>query len=294
MTSAPAVRCAHAEPIVKYMTPVFTVACTAPVTTLTAAQRHIPLIQRVQKMVEVPQIQFIDLVVDALVSMQRQVQVQEQSDDTMAAVTTGVNLNTSGATAPHRKRKGSDIFQSHRLKAGMKERERAQDDDEEHETFCASIASADEIAPVRRTRDEIQGRTRGSDSQQVDDILLEMKDVKSELLHVRELIGVLIRKERCAETRAEIAARRLDKLEREQDEQDDKGSEANLQEALSDKTKAVKLVIDKWFVDKGFGFGKVPTGETVFIHASVVHGGEVLMVGTDAWVQVVNDEARAE
>ena len=57
---------------------------------------------------------------------------------------------------------------------------------------------------------------------------------------------------------------------------------------------AVKLVIDKWFFDKGFGFGKVSTGETVFIHASVVHGGKVLMVGTDAWVQVVNDEARAE
>ena len=56
----------------------------------------------------------------------------------------------------------------------------------------------------------------------------------------------------------------------------------------------MKLVIDKWFVDKGFGFGKVTAGETVFIHASVVHGGEVLMVGTDAWVQVVNDEARAE
>ena len=40
-----------------------------------------------------------------------------------------------------------------------------------------------------------------------------MKDVKSELLHVRELIGVLLRKERCAETRAEIAASRLDRLE---------------------------------------------------------------------------------
>ena len=180
-------------------------------------------------MVEVPQIQFIDKVIDAPVSMQREVQVQEQSDDTvadtMAAITTGVSLNTSGAMAPHRKRKGSDIFQSHRLKAGMKER--AQDDDHEHETLCASI-------------------------------LLEMKDVKSELLHVRELIGLLVRKEKCAETRAEIAARRLDRLEQEQDEQDDKESEANLQEALNDKTKVVKLVIDKWFVEKGFGFGRVP------------------------------------
>ena len=45
---------------------------------------------------------------------------------------------------------------------------------------------------------------------------------------------------------------------------------------------------------KGYGFGKVPTGEIVFILAGVVHGGEVLMIGMDAWVQVVNDEARAE
>ena len=215
----------------------------------------------------------------------------------MAAVTTGVKPNTSDAMAPHRKRKRSDIFQSPRLKAGMKER--AQDDDHEHETLCASIASADEIAPVHfslcdgaELETRLKGEHEGATARQVDDILLEMKDVKSELLQVRELIGVLVRKERCAETRAEIAASRLDRLEREQDEQDDKESETNLQEALSDKTKAVKLVIDKSFVDKGFGFGKVPTGETVFIHASVVHGGEVLMVGTDAWVQVVNDEAQ--
>ena len=66
-------------------------------------------------------------------------------------------------------------------------------------------------------------------ARQVDDILQEMTDVKSELLHVRELIGVLVRKERCAETRAEIAARRPDSLERKQDEQDDKEREANLQ-----------------------------------------------------------------
>ena len=61
-----------------------------------------------------------------------------------------------------------------------------------------------------------------------------------------------------------------------------------------DKTKVVKLVVDKWFVDRGFGFGKVPTGEIVFIHASAVVGAEVLTIGTDAWVQVVNDDARAQ
>ena len=82
-------------------------------------------------------------------------------------------------------------------------------------------------------------------------------------------------------------------MEREQDEQDDHDREASMTEALTDKTKVVKLVVDKWFVDRGFGFGKVPTGEIVFIHASAVVGAEVLTIGTDAWVQVVNDDARA-
>ena len=54
------------------------------------------------------------------------------------------------------------------------------------------------------------------------------------------------------------------------------------------------MLVDKWFVDKGYGFGKAPTGEIIFIHAGAVQGAEVLMIGTDAWVQVVNDDARAQ
>ena len=113
-------------------------------------------------------------------------------------------------------------------------------------------------------------------------------------MHIRELLGVLVRKERCAETNAEIAARRLDRMEREQHEADDAKHEANFQEALQNQSKAVKVLVDKWFVDKGFGFGTAPTGEVVFIHASAVQGAEVLTIGTDAWVQVVNDDARAQ
>ena len=56
----------------------------------------------------------------------------------------------------------------------------------------------------------------------------------------------------------------------------------------------MKLIVDKWFVDKGYGFGRAPTGEVVFIHASVVQGAEVLVVDTEAWTQVVSDQARAE
>ena len=127
-----------------------------------------------------------------------------------------------------------------------------------------------------------------------DDVASEMTDVKNDLAHVRELLGVLVRRERCAETKTEIAARRLDRMEREQTEADDAEHEANLQEALANQSKAVKVVVDKWFVDKGYGFGKAPKGEIVFIHASAVQGAEVLTIGTDAWVQVVNDDARAQ
>ena len=62
----------------------------------------------------------------------------------------------------------------------------------------------------------------------------------------------------------------------------------------SRRTKVVKLVVDKWFVDKGFGFDKVPTGEVVFIHACAVRGAEIFTIGTDAWVQVVHNDARAQ
>ena len=127
-----------------------------------------------------------------------------------------------------------------------------------------------------------------------DDMASEMTDPKNELAHVRELLGVLVRRERCAETKAEIAARRPDRMEREQHDADDAEHEANLQEALTNQSKAVKVLVDKWFVDKGYGFGKAPTGEIVFIHASAVQGAEVLTIGTDAWVQVVNDDARAQ
>ena len=91
-----------------------------------------------------------------------------------------------------------------------------------------------------------------------------------------------------------MAARRLERLERESSQLEDEEREASLEEALADHTKVVKLTVDKWFVDKGFGFGKALSGEVVFIHASAVQGAEVLVVGTDAWTQVVSDHARAE
>ena len=94
--------------------------------------------------------------------------------------------------------------------------------------------------------------------------------------------------------KAEVAVRRLARLEKEHSQLEDEEREASLPDALADRTKVAKLVVDKWFVDKGFGFGKVPSGEVVFIHASAVQGAEVLMIGTEAWVQVVSDDARVQ
>ena len=86
-------------------------------------------------------------------------------------------------------------------------------------------------------------------------------DVNTELLRVGELVGVLVRSGSCAELKTEAAARRLDRMEREKDGTDDAEHEADLHEALEDQSKVVKLIVNKWFIDKGFGFGKTTTGD---------------------------------
>ena len=88
------------------------------------------------------------------------------------------------------------------------------------------------------------------------------------------------------------AVRRLGRLEIEHSQLEDEERAACLEEAVANKHQSRE--VDKWFVDKGFGFGKVQIGEVVFIHASVVQGAEVLVVGTDAWMQVLSDHARVE
>ena len=40
--------------------------------------------------------------------------------------------------------------------------------------------------------------------------------------------------------------------------------------------------------------GKPRQAKSFFIHAGAVQGVEVLTIGTDAWVQVVSDDARAQ
>ena len=156
---------------------------------------------------------------------------------------------------------------------------------------CADAAVTHATRPLPATTKAVAHRQVGE--KPADDMVSEMRDLKSDLVHVRWLLGVLVRKERSAETKAEIAARRLDRRDSERDQESEAECEATLEEALTNQSKVVKVIVDKQFVDKGFGFGKTPTGQSIFIHASAVQGAEVLKIGTDARVQVVNDEARA-
>ena len=107
---------------------------------------------------------------------------------------------------------------------------------------------------------------------ELDDVKPGVEHVKKDLKEARKMLEFLVRRERKVDTHAEVSTRRLERLEREKEDEEDREHETNLEEALVDKTKVVKLVVDKWFFDRGFGFGKVPTGEIVFIHANAGRG----------------------
>ena len=136
----------------------------------------------------------------------------------------------------------------------VESREEVRDDGFGGKTLYVNIASGDEgeVKPRKtgrrpkrssRTRHKAQDtswskwrrtkKVRVKRKRVADDVMSEMRDVKCELLHVGELLGVQVRRERCAETTAEIAARRLDRMEREQDEVDDAKHETSLQKKSS-------------------------------------------------------------
>ena len=242
-------------------------------------QRQEPMVQMVQKTVEIPQIQFIDRVADAPACVQNDLEIELEmsthvTEDT-PSTWTGVNpdvadpmnhalsiINGEGSTCnvvdpSCRKRKGSDITQSPRMRTFT----RTHDADDRREIFIGDSVSTDG---------------------DLDDTTSKTECLRKELNEMKKMLQFLVRRERKVDMKTEVAAKKLQRLERERKEDDDEERESSLKEALADKIKVVKLVVDKWFVEKGFGFGKVPTGETIFIHASTVHGGEVLKIGMDA------------
>ena len=80
----PEVTYGHVAHVVECVTPASSVAYTAPVTTRTVvAHRQVHLIQRVQKMEEVPQVKFIDKVIDIPVIIERQISMMNQVQKTV-------------------------------------------------------------------------------------------------------------------------------------------------------------------------------------------------------------------
>ena len=235
-------------------------------------QRQASMIPNVQKTVEVPQIQYVDKIVDAPV----------------VAWTEDVSVGTQTVS---RKRKISMETES---ADGMSDAEHGLVQEEEcrsevDETRERHAAGEDpDLLPVAPNMEAGGSHLQATAEEE------RIVDWTQDLREIRRMVEFLVRRERKLDVKADVAVRRLARLEKEHSQLEDEEREASLPDALADRTKVVKLVVDKWFVDKGFGFGKVPTGEVIFIHASVVRGAEVLMIGTDAWVQVVRDDARAQ
>ena len=154
----------------------------------------------------------------------------------------------------------------------------------EGKTLFVSIASSDEAEdePRQVAGDDPKSRPGGSPA---DDVASDMTDVKNDLVQVRGAARSSGPQRKVRRNQGGDCGQKTgqDRMEREQHEADDAEHDANLQEALTNQPKAVKVHVDKWFVDKGYGFGRAPTGEIVFINAGAVQGAEVLTIGTDAW-----------
>ena len=284
-----------------------------------AAQRHAPTAQTGQKAMEVPQLQFTNKVNDIPVEAQRQISMvrtiqkttdipQLQCDDHVVDVPAEMAVQASHVHVVAETVETlqlplvSQIPQAHVVEktAKIPQMQTVEKIGETLQTqmiLSARTSESSVTAPVLENSPVVVGSEQPAhvtEYMALEPMVSEIRDLKSDLVHIRELLGVLVRKERSAEAKAEIAARRLNRMERERDQESEAECEVTLEEALADPSKVVRVIVDKWFVDRGFGFGKVPTGEIVFIHASAVVGAEVLTIGTDAWVQVVNDDARAQ
>ena len=224
-------------------------------------QRQVPMILNVQKTVEVPQIQYVDKIVDApVVAWTEDVSVGTQ----IVSRKRKLPLETESADGT------SDS--EHGLVQGRECR---------HEVDETRTGEDPDLLLVAPNMEAGGSHLQATAEEE------RIVDWTQDLREIRRMVEFLVRRERKLDVKADVAVRRLARLEKEHSQLEEEEREVSLPDALADRTKVVKLVVDKWFVDKGFGFGRVPTGEVIFIHASVVRGAEVLMIGTDAWVQVV-------
>ena len=226
-------------------------------------QHKVAMVQRVQKTVEVPQIQYIDKIVEAPVAAAQQpVPVDAES---LRAEEVSVGTQT--------------VCRKWKLST---ETESAESADGTSDTEHGLVQEGEN----RREMDETRERHAAGEDL---DLLLVAPNMEAggshlqamtgeerieiwtqDLREIRRMVEFPVRRERKLDVETDVAIRRLERLEKENLQLEDEALEASLPEALADKTQVVKLLVDKWFVDTGFGCGKIPSGEVVFIHASAV------------------------
>ena len=113
-----------------------------------------------------------------------------------------MNGDMSCASTVEAPRATPDDKQSEDLEDEAPNKRRKQESDPDSHTFVHfSLCDGSSNQETKSVDDsaELETRPRGVPVGQLDDVLLEVRDVKSELLQVRELVGVLVRRERCAE-----------------------------------------------------------------------------------------------
>ena len=232
-------------------------------------QRRVrPQSKESSKTVEVPQVQCIDKVTDVPVVVQRQVlviQTVEKAESNPAGSKADVTWTTEAVTLGH----GPSMFET------------------TPEQHMFAVTYADEVAKhINKIVDVPVVSQHQAPNNQTETAEVLQSQFPDGVVADRPVLGA------AGDDAAEARDDRGSRDAFSGAPADGARSVGALCDSTTAQSKEKGAVVDKWFVDKGFGFGKVPTGEIVFIHVSVVHGGEVLIIGTDAWVQVVNDEAR--
>ena len=167
------------------------------------------MIQRVQKTVEVPQIQFIDKYVDAPVGVQADPEIELEMptpvvEDTASAwtgvkpditdsmnpllsITDGEGLTPLVADPSCRKTKGPDVIQSQRVRAVT----RTHDDDDRCEIFIGDIASTDDTEEDACAHAVAPASLRAQ--WELDETKSGLECVKEELKDMKKMLEFLVR-----------------------------------------------------------------------------------------------------
>ena len=193
-----------------------------------AVQRQVPMVQTVQKMMEIPQPECIDTVIDDPVVQVPQMRVMDKTVEgpqlqiieqiveipAETQMIQSARTSESSVTAPVCQMTQAEIGEVIEIGASIP---------------AKSASSILVTAPVLENSPVVVGSEQPvhvAEYMALAPMVSEIRYLKSDLVHSRELLGVLVRKERSAEANSEIAARRLNRMERERDEESEAECEA--------------------------------------------------------------------